>query len=139
MGHPIACAAALAVQQVIGDDGLLENVRQQGKQLETLLRETFSEHPHVGDIRGRGLFWGIELVKDKTTKQPFPPELKLHSRIKNLAMDAGLICYPGGGTKDGVSGDHIMLAPPFIVTREHLLEITAKLLIAINQGIHEIE
>jgi adenosylmethionine-8-amino-7-oxononanoate aminotransferase len=93
----------------------------------------------VGDIRGRGLFWGIELVKDKTSKQPFPAELKLHSRIKRLAMKAGLICYPGGGTVDGISGDHVMLAPPFIINSDHILEITHKLHTAINLAIAETE
>jgi adenosylmethionine-8-amino-7-oxononanoate aminotransferase len=139
MGHPIACAAALAVQQAIVEDKLLENVASMGKQLETKLHDTFGSHPHIGDIRGRGLFWGIELVKDKANKQPFPAEHRLHSRIKQLAMDGGLICYPGGGTVDGISGDHVMLAPPFIINSDHILEITDKLLAAINQAISETE
>ncbi len=137
MGHPIACAAALAVQQAIVDEQLLDNVVRMGGAFETGLNETFADHPHVGDIRGRGLFWGIELVKDKASKQPFPPQLKLHSRIKHFAMEQGLICYPGGGTADGLSGDHIMLAPPFIINAQQLEEIRHKLLIAINQAISE--
>ena len=81
------------------------------------LRERFGEHPHVGDIRGRGLFWGIELVEDRATKKPFDPALKLHARVKRKAMQAGLMCYPMGGTIDGEHGDHVLLAPPFIVER----------------------
>lgn len=138
MGHPIACAAGLAVQQTVVEDKLLENVIAMGKQLETALHDIFDSHPHIGNIRGRGLFWGIELVQDKASKQPFPAQLHLHSKIKHLAMDAGLICYPGGGTVDGISGDHILLAPPFIINPEQLLEITEKLQATINQAIAEI-
>ncbi|MFT4863535.1 MAG: adenosylmethionine-8-amino-7-oxononanoate aminotransferase [Pseudohongiellaceae bacterium] len=137
MGHPIACAAALAVQQAIVDEELLDNVMKMGTAFEAGLHETLADHPHVGDIRGRGLFWGIELVKDKASKQPFPAQLRLHSRIKCLAMEQGLICYPGGGTVDGLSGDHIMLAPPFIINAQQLEEIRHKLLITINLATSE--
>jgi adenosylmethionine-8-amino-7-oxononanoate aminotransferase len=139
MGHPIACAAALAVQTVISEEKLLENVVTMGKLFETKLHETFDMHPHVGDIRGRGLFWGVELVSDKIGKQPFAADFRLHSRIKQCAMDAGLICYPGGGTIDGVSGDHIMLAPPFIINSDHALEIINKLHTAIDRALAEIQ
>jgi adenosylmethionine-8-amino-7-oxononanoate aminotransferase len=123
MGHPVACAAALAVQRVIEEDHLLENVRQMGRILEQRLRERFGDHPHVGDIRGRGLFWALELVEDRASKRPFPPALKLHATIKSEALARGLICYPSGGTVDGVSGDHILLAPPYIVAESHIDEI----------------
>jgi len=115
MGHPMACAAALAVQEVIRRDNLLANVRKQGAHLQQRLRELFREHPHVGDIRGRGLFCGVELVADRATKAPFPPGLRLHARIKREAMARGLMVYPMGGTIDGTRGDHVLLAPPFIV------------------------
>jgi adenosylmethionine-8-amino-7-oxononanoate aminotransferase len=115
MGHPLACAAALAVQQVIRRDNLLANVRAQGAYLSRRLRERFGNHPFVGDVRGRGLFQGIELVADRDTKEPFDPKLKLHARVKREAMVRGLMVYPMGGTVDGARGDHILLAPPFIV------------------------
>ncbi|MBL9190459.1 MAG: aspartate aminotransferase family protein [Opitutaceae bacterium] len=115
MGHPVACAAALAVQDVIRRDGLLANVRTQGAYLDRRLRERLGANPHVGDIRGRGLFRGVELVADRTTKQPFHPALKLHARIKREAMARGLMVYPMGGTVNGSIGDHVLLAPPFIV------------------------
>jgi adenosylmethionine-8-amino-7-oxononanoate aminotransferase len=115
MGHPAACAAALAVQRKIESAGLLENVNKQGDLLDRLLHERLGNHDNIGDIRGRGLFWGIELVADRASKEPLDPALKMHARIKAQAMERGLICYPGGGTADGIRGDHILLAPPFII------------------------
>ncbi len=115
MGHPLACATALAVQGVIRRDKLLANVRTQGAYLSRRLNERFGNHPYVGDVRGRGLFQGLELVADRGTKAPFDPGLKLHARVKSEAMARGLMVYPMGGTVDGVRGDHVLLAPPFIV------------------------
>jgi adenosylmethionine-8-amino-7-oxononanoate aminotransferase len=115
MGHPLACAAALAEQRVIHRDGLLANVRTQGGQLARRLKERFGNHPFVGDVRGRGLFQAVELVADRGSKAPFEPEHKLHARVKAEAMARGLMVYPMGGTVDGVRGDHVLLAPPFIV------------------------
>ncbi len=114
-GHPLACAAALAVQRVLRRDDLLANVRKQGALLARRLHQRFSNHPFVGDVRGRGLFQGIELVADRGTKEPFDPRLKLHARVKGEAMARGLLVYPMGGTVDGSRGDHVLLAPPFIV------------------------
>jgi adenosylmethionine-8-amino-7-oxononanoate aminotransferase len=118
--HPVACAAAVAVQQVIADDGLLDNVRAMGALLEQRLVERFGNHRHVGDIRGRGLFWAIEFVTDRATKQVFDPALKLNERVKREAFDRGLACYPMGGTIDGRLGDHAILAPPYIVTPDQV-------------------
>jgi adenosylmethionine-8-amino-7-oxononanoate aminotransferase len=115
MGHPLACAAALAVQRVMRRDNLLDNVRAQGAYLSRRLKERFGNHPFVGDVRGRGLFQGLELVADRDTKAPFDPKLKLHARVKREAMARGLMVYPMGGTVEGVAGDHVLLAPPFIV------------------------
>ena len=115
MGHPLACAAALAVQRVIRRDKLLENVRRQGNYLSRRLNEWFGNHPFVGDLRGRGLFQGIEIVSDRGTKEPFDPSYKLHARIKHEAMARGLMVYPMGGTVDGTRGDHVLLAAPFII------------------------
>src|SRR5262245_19059150 len=114
-GHPLACAAALAVQHVISRDDLLANVRRQGAHLARRLRERFGNHPFVGDVRGRGLFQGVELVADRDTKEPFDPQVKLHARVKREAMARGLMVYPMGGTVEGERGDHVLLAPPFIV------------------------
>ena len=115
IAHPMACAAALAVQEVIERDDLLANVRARGADLFRRLGERFGNHGHVGDIRGRGLFAGLELVEDRGTREPFDPALKLHARVKREAMARGLMVYPAGGTIDGKRGDHVLLAPPFIV------------------------
>jgi adenosylmethionine-8-amino-7-oxononanoate aminotransferase len=114
-GHPLACAAALAVQHVIRRDDLLANVRRQGVLLARRLQERFGNHPFVGDVRGRGLFQAIEIVADRGTKKPFDPQRKLHAQIKREAMARGLMVYPMGGTADGTRGDHVLLAPPFII------------------------
>lgn len=115
ISHPMACAAGLAVQEVIARDGLMENVRAMGDRLARRLGERFGNHPYVGDIRGRGLFMGLELVEDRSTKKPFEPALKLNARVKREAMARGLLVYPAGGTIDGAKGDHVLLAPPFII------------------------
>ena len=118
--HATAASAALAVQQVIARDNLLDAVKQQGAYLHRALREVLGELPHVGDTRGRGLFAGVELVRDKDDKTPFDPSLKLHAAIKANCMARGLMVYPMGGTIDGQSGDHILIAPPFIITPTQL-------------------
>jgi len=127
IGHPVACAAALAVQDIVHGDGLLANVVDQGRALRDALEDRFGDHPHVGDIRGRGLFIGLELVRDRGAKTPFDPDLMVHARIKQAAMGSGLLCYPMGGTIDGANGDHVLLAPPFILTRTQVGEIVDKL------------
>ena len=135
LGHAMACAAALAVQKVIERDGLLAKVRESGAKLEALLRDAFGAHPHIGDIRGRGLFWGIELVQDRASKAPFDPARKLHARIKREAMARGLMVYPMGGTVDGRYGDHVLLAPPFIASDSELALIAQRLVPAIQAAI----
>lgn len=120
MGHTAACAGALAVQNTIRSENLLANVRVRGEQLEHALLERLGNHPHVGDIRGRGLFYGVELVQDRTTKTTFDPAIRLHARVKAAALRHGLMCYPMGGTIDGIHGDHILLAPPFIATEAEI-------------------
>lgn len=137
LGHPVACAAAMAVQEQIQSLNLLENVRKMGGYFETKLKERFSNHPHVGDIRGRGLFWGIEFVQDRETKQPFDPALKLNARLKENAMAEHLICYPNGGTIDGKFGDHVLLAPPFIVDEATLDDIVGRLSRAFEKTLAE--
>ena len=132
IGHATACAAALAVQQQIEQRDLLNNVRAMGTLLKERLDERLGGHPHVGDIRGRGLFLGLELVQERETKQPFDPARRLHARIKAQAMQDGLMCYPMGGTIDGLHGDHILLAPPYIIERRHVDEIVGKLAGAID-------
>jgi adenosylmethionine-8-amino-7-oxononanoate aminotransferase len=127
MGHSMACAAALAVQTVIRRDGLLENVKKMGARLARRLSERFGNHPFVGNIRGRGLFQAIELVTDRSTKTPFDPGRKLHARIKTEAMARALMVYPSGGTADGVCGDHVLIAPPFIVQPHEIDTIVERL------------
>lgn len=120
VGHPIACAAALAVQQLVQSERLIERCATLGNALKSMLIDRFGEHPHVGDIRGRGLFQAIELVAQRDNAAPFSPSLKVNQRIKKAAFSRGLLCYPGGGTIDGLSGDHVLLAPPFITTENEL-------------------
>lgn len=138
IGHPTACAAALAVQRVIQRDKLLSKVQAQGEYLSNRLRERLGDHPHVGDIRGRGLFMGAELVSDRTRKTPFDPALKLHAKVKAQAMQNGLMIYPMGGTIDGLAGDHVLLAPPFIVTCDQIDEIVDLLGRSIEQSIQSL-
>lgn len=135
LGHATACAASLAVQQVIKRDNLLARVRVQGDGLRQRLRQTLGDHPHVGDIRGRGLFMGVELVQDRASKATFDPALSLHARIKREAMARGLMVYPMGGTIDGRQGDHVLLAPPFIITDDELDQLTDRLAGAIDAAI----
>jgi adenosylmethionine-8-amino-7-oxononanoate aminotransferase len=128
----IGCAVViiifiLAVQQTIEARDLLTRVNVLGEGLKARLNERFAHHAHVGDIRGRGLFQGLELVADRDSRKPFDASLKLHARLKKAAMAEGLMCYPMGGTLDGRQGDHILLAPPFILQESHLDEITTKL------------
>jgi adenosylmethionine-8-amino-7-oxononanoate aminotransferase len=135
MGHPMACAAGLAVQETIRHDDLLANVKAMGALLQGRLGERFGNHPHVGDIRGRGLFRALELVEDRGTRAPFDPARKLHARIKKAAMLRGLMVYPMGGTIDGRRGDHVLLAPPFIVTSDQIGEIVDRLGYAIDDAL----
>ena len=135
LGHATACAAAIAVQQTIKDDDLLANVRARGDQLARALDDRLGNHRHVGDIRGRGLFWGIELVQERATKATFDPARKLHARIKAEAMARGLMCYPQGGTIDGRQGDHVVLAPPYIIQPAEIDALVGKLGDAIDAAI----
>ncbi len=132
MGHPTACAGSLAVLSAIIDRGLLADVLEKGEKLQAALVQRFGQHPHIGDIRGRGLFMGLELVQDHDTKAPFDPSLAVNKRVKKAAFEAGLMCYPMGGTLDGVNGDHILLAPPFIINDDQIEELADKLLSAVN-------
>lgn len=121
IGHAIACAAALEVQKVIAEERLLENVLARGEELHTRLGEAFASQLHVGDIRGRGLFVGVELVADRASQAPLPPERKTYARVKSEAMQRGLLVYPSGGTVDGRAGDHVPLAPPSSARRAILI------------------
>lgn len=127
LGHPVACAAAYAVVSAILDRNLITRVQTQGEKLMGALTERFGEHPHIGDIRGRGLFLGMEFVQDRDTRATFEPNLGINKAFKKAAFEAGLICYPMGGTIDGKQGDHVLLAPPFIIEDGHIGEIVDKL------------
>ncbi len=125
MGHATACAAALAVQRIIQEEQLLANVLARGEQLRAELRTALGSHPNVGDVRGRGLFVGVEFVADRESRQPLDPARKVHAQLKKEAMRLGLLMYPMGGTIDGVQGDHVLLAPPFICTKADITEIVS--------------
>lgn len=127
LGHPVACAAAHAVVTKLTDGGMTARAAQIGAYFGTALKEAFAQHPHVGDVRGRCMFRGIEFVADRETKVPFDPSKKLAARLKAKAMENGLICYPMSGTIDGQSGDHVLLAPPFICTENQIDELVGKL------------
>ncbi|MFB9224523.1 aspartate aminotransferase family protein [Paracoccus cavernae] len=120
LGHPVAAAAADKVVEIMTRPGLMENVNAMGQRLQDGLTAALGDHPNVGDIRGRGLFRGIELVADRASKEPLDPKLKTHAKIKKEAMARGLMSYPMGGTIDGIRGDHILLAPPYIITAEEV-------------------
>lgn len=127
MGHPVACAAGLAVVTAILDRKLLDAANACSKQMFAALNKAFGQHPHIGDIRGRGLFIGLEIVKERDTKTPFDPRLRSAANIKKAAFEAGLICYPMSGTRDGKMGDHILLAPAFTFLDHHTEELVTKL------------
>ncbi len=135
LGHAAACAAAIAVQQAIKEDNLLDAVKARGAQLTSALQERFGNHHNVGDIRGRGLFQSVELVTDRASKATFDPKFKLHARVKKEAMARGLMCYPSGGTIDGKNGDHVLLAPPYIITPGQIDELVGKLGEAVDAAI----
>jgi adenosylmethionine-8-amino-7-oxononanoate aminotransferase len=138
LAHPLACAAALEVQRIISEERLLDNVKALGGQLERRLTERFGNHRHVGDIRGRGLFWAIELVADRGSREPFDPGLKLNQKIKAVAFEGGLACYPAGGTAGGRRGDHVMLAPPYIATSGDIDMIVDRLGVAVDSALKSV-
>lgn len=130
--HPVACAAALEVQRILKEDRLVENVKAMGTELETMLVERFGNHHHVGDVRGRGLFWALEFVQDRAGKTAFDPSKKIAERVKQEALDRGLAVYPCTGTVDGKVGDHIIVSPPYIVNRKDLATIVDRLGAAVD-------
>ena len=138
LAHPLACAAALEVQRVIREERLLDRVKELGGHLERRLTDRFGNHRHVGDIRGRGLFWAIELVADRASRTSFDPALKLNQKIKAEAFANGLGCYPGGGTVDGIRGDHVLLAPPYIATSDEIDMIVDRLGRAVDLSLKNI-
>jgi adenosylmethionine-8-amino-7-oxononanoate aminotransferase len=137
IGHSVAAAAALEVQKVIDEEQLVPRVAIMGAKLKERLKVRFEAHPHIGDIRGRGLLLALELVENRASKRPFPAERKLWAKIKAAGLDEGIICYPSAGTADGVSGDHVLLAPPYIVTDAQLDEIVDKLGRAVDMALQD--
>ncbi len=135
LGHPVAAAAGLAVLQELLDRDLVAQVKARGAYFETALRARFAQHPHVGDIRGRGLFWGIEFVAERDGKTPFDPALGVAGKLKKAAFDEGLVCYPMAGTRDGRQGDHVLLAPPFIASEAELDSALDALGRAVERGL----
>ncbi|HZP74532.1 MAG TPA: aspartate aminotransferase family protein [Pseudolabrys sp.] len=135
LAHPMACAAALAVQTVIREDNLLAQVRIMGERLNEKLHDRLGNHHHVGDIRGRGLFRGIEIVRERASKEPFEAKLAMHARIKREAFARGLACYPAPGTADGQRGDHVLLAPPYIAQAHEIDMIVERLGDAIDAAV----
>ncbi|MEM1345374.1 MAG: aspartate aminotransferase family protein [Pseudomonadota bacterium] len=135
LGHPAAAAAGNAVLDRLLGDGLVERCQTQGERLASALEARFGQHPHVGDLRGRGLFRGIEIVEDRASKAPFHPAKRVAPRLKAAAFETGLICYPMQGTIDGRQGDHVLLAPPFIITDAEIDELADKLAAALEAAL----
>ncbi len=133
LGHPVACAAACAVLEVMAKEKLIEQAAKKSERLMQGLSQSLGEHPNIGDIRGRGLFIGLELVADRRTKKPLPLERKTHAAIKKQAMAYGLMCYPMGGTLDGQRGDHILLAPPLIISEAEIDQVVERLTQVVHQ------
>ncbi|MCA0921550.1 aspartate aminotransferase family protein [Pseudooceanicola nanhaiensis] len=127
LAHPIASAAADKVVEILTRPGLMAQVRHLGERLQSGLEARLGQSPFVGDIRGRGLFRGIEIVADRDSKTPFDPALKTHAKIKKAAMARGLLSYPMGGTIDGIHGDHVLLAPPYICTEAEIDQIADRI------------
>ncbi|SOD98074.1 aspartate aminotransferase family protein [Caenispirillum bisanense] len=138
MGHATACAAALAVQHRLSEPGMMAEVQAKGAAVMDALRDRLGDHPHVGDIRGRGLFLGLELVADRVSRQPFDPAKRLHARLKKAALARGLMIYPMGGTIDGRTGDHALLAPPFILSEAQVGELVDKLAASLTDVFAEV-
>ncbi|HEY1385636.1 MAG TPA: aspartate aminotransferase family protein [Dongiaceae bacterium] len=134
-GHTIAVAAALGVQKAIAQEGLLARVRHLSALLFARLQQRFGQHPHIGDIRGRGLFIGLELVADRDTKEPFDPSAKVWQRVRRIGFEEGIVCYPTAGCIDGIRGDHVALAPPFILADAQVDEIVDKLARTIERAV----
>jgi adenosylmethionine-8-amino-7-oxononanoate aminotransferase len=139
LAHPVAAAAGVAVLGAIVDRGLLGRVAEAGEHLHASLHAAFDGHPNVGDIRGRGLFRGIEFVADQHSRAPIDPAMQFHNLVKRNALDEGLICYPSGGTADGRNGDHVLLAPPYIVDGGEIEEIVVRLGRAIERSLATID
>ncbi|MCR9138936.1 MAG: aspartate aminotransferase family protein [Alphaproteobacteria bacterium] len=135
MSHAVAAAGALAVLNVIRDDNLLDNVRKMGGLLEQRLRTAFGQHPHIGDIRGRGLFWSVELVRERERKTPFAADEALAWHIQDAALEEGLMCYPAQGCADGINGDHVLLAPSYTSTPLEIETIVDTLALAIDRSL----
>jgi adenosylmethionine-8-amino-7-oxononanoate aminotransferase len=133
--HATACATALEVQRIIEEEGLLEKVRKRGDQLQRALNDQFSDHPNVSDIRGRGLFVGVELVRDRASKEPLPVDPSRAVKLRAAALESGLLCYPLGGTIDGKRGEHVLFAPPFIISEDEIQEIVSRFAHLIGNGI----
>ncbi|EXJ85906.1 hypothetical protein A1O1_06275 [Capronia coronata CBS 617.96] len=137
--HPVACAATLAVQRIIARDGMIDNCARMGRVLHALLVETFAQAKYVGDIRGRGLFWGLEFVQDKALRNSFPPGVLFAARFQAIAFELGVAIYPGAGTYNGTRGDHAIVAPPYNITPDELIKIVDTLKLAYDRLEKEID
>ena len=132
-GHTAACAAGVAVQKIVQRDRLLDHVQTQGMWMQEQLHAELDDHPHIGNIRGRGFFIGIEFVEDRATKTPFDPAQQIFAQIKTQAFENGLICYPVGGNVDGERGDFAILSPPYNATKAELSEIIEKFVLTCKE------
>ena len=126
MGHVTAVAAALATFDVVKSENLLDNVEARGKSIREGLRDALGEHPNVGDIRGRGLFIGVEFVADKASRAPFDPANAVHKQVQQAALERGLMIYGMGGTIDGRCGNHVLIAPAYTIGSDHEAELIEK-------------
>lgn len=136
----MACAAALEVQKIIREENLVENVQRLGTDLGRLLHQALDNHPYVGDVRGKGLFWGLEFVADKATKEPFPRSKNVANAVHLVGLhEFGISLYPGNGTKDGVLGDHVLICPVYNSTDEEIREIVYRVRKTVDRTFAELE
>jgi adenosylmethionine-8-amino-7-oxononanoate aminotransferase len=139
MGHATAVAAALAAQKAIRSENLLEKIVARGKAIRAGLRDALADHEHVGDIRGRGLFIGVEFVADRNSKKPFDAVKKIHKLVQKTAMQNGVLCYGMGGTIDGRRGDHILIAPPYNINDAEQAELIEKISTAVSATLASVD
>ena len=133
--HPVGAAVALEVLRILRDEHLVEASAGKGDRLQEALRRHLGDHPAVGEIRGRGLLVGVELVRDRGTREPFPRSVRLTETVLAAARDGGVLLYSGTGNADGTDGDTLLLGPPFVVTDEELVRIAAVVAEAIDRAV----
>ena len=137
--QPVAATVAREVLRILEAESLVEASATKGERLRTLLADRLGAHPAVGDIRGRGLMVGVELVRDRETREPYPRAARLVEAVVRIARERGLLLYSGTGNANGVDGDVVLLGPPFVITDDELVRIADGLAEALDLALATIE